>query len=184
MNDKTNETNQPEKSGLDDNRKNALLRYLGIMFVVAFIFVLVSLIGELRTSEATISELSASSTSALQKAEQLQDTNRELETDNAYLEGRIEELEKQLEEVETDLEDAQQAAADQEALADEREAALADTQTHLEQIQKAYDLLAEAQNLLSQEQDASQLLSQLEHYKQYLGENALNIYENLTKEGE
>ena len=120
MNDKTNETNQPEKSGLDDNRKNALLRYLGIMFVVAFIFVLVSLIGELRTSEATISELNASSTSALQKAEQLQDTNRELETDHAYLEGRIEELEKQLEEVETELEEAQQAAADQEALADER----------------------------------------------------------------
>ena len=34
MNEKETQ-NQPEK-GLDDKRKNAMLRYIGIMFVVAF----------------------------------------------------------------------------------------------------------------------------------------------------
>ena len=35
------------EKGLDDKRKNAMLRYIGIMFVVAFLFVLVSMLGEL-----------------------------------------------------------------------------------------------------------------------------------------
>ena len=99
-----NETPTPQvDKGLDDKKKNAMLRYIGVMFVVAFLFVLISMLGELRTSEATISELNQSSTSAIQKAEQLQDNNRQLEKDNAYLTGRIEELEKQIEDLELEL---------------------------------------------------------------------------------
>ena len=108
-----NEKNTPVEKPLDDKRKAALLRYLGIMFVVAFVFVLISMIGELRDKQATILELDSSSTSALTKIEQLQDDNRRLETDNAYLTGRIEELEKQLDELEQDLADSKDLASQQ-----------------------------------------------------------------------
>ena len=101
MNEKEKDIQQEKP--LDEKKKAALLRYLAVMFIVAFVFVLLSMIGELRTSEAAISELNASSNSALQRAEQLQDDNRRLETDIAYLEGRIEELEKQLEDLELEL---------------------------------------------------------------------------------
>ena len=110
MNEENKIQSQPEKP-LDETRKAALLRYLGIMFVVAFVFVLISMFAELRTNEATILELNQSSTSALNRVEQLQENNRQLETDNAYLEGRIEELEKQLTEAEDALAEAQTSMA-------------------------------------------------------------------------
>ena len=62
---------QPEKTGLDEKRKTALLRYIAILFAVAFVLVLLSLFGQMRNSKTAISELSQSSTSALQKAEHL-----------------------------------------------------------------------------------------------------------------
>ena len=108
-----NEKNTPVEKPLDDKRKAALLRYLGVMFVVAFVFVLISMMGELRDKQATIKELDSSSTSALTKVEQLQDDNRQLIADNAYLTGRIEELEKQLDELEQDLADSKDLSSQQ-----------------------------------------------------------------------
>ena len=175
-------TPQVEKTGLDDKKKNAMLRYIGIMFVVAFVFVLVSMLGELRTSEATITELNQSSTSALQKAEQLQDTNRQLETDNAYLTGRIEELEKQLADAELDLAVSQEKADTLKSQLADLETELAAAETEHENRQMAYDLLVQALSVSAEEQPS--IVSELDHYKQYLGENALKIYENLSKEGE
>ena len=175
-------TPQVEKTGLDDKKKNAMLRYIGIMFVVAFVFVLVSMLGELRTSEATITELNQSSTSALQKAEQLQDTNRQLETDNAYLTGRIEELEKQLADAELDLAVSQEKADTLKSQLADLETELAAAETEHENRQMAYDLLVQALSVSAEKQPS--IVSELDHYKQYLGENALKIYENLSKEGE
>ena len=174
-----NKNIQPEKTGLDETKKNAMLRYIAIMFAVAFIFVLLSLVGQMRDTEAALSQLNQSSSSALEKAEQLQDHNRELESENAYLAGRIEELEKQLmlteaetqsEQLEADLSEAEQQAT---AIG-----------TELDNTKKAYSLLAKAQTLAAAEQDPSTVLAELEAYTQYLDEHAQTILENLTNKGE
>ena len=175
MNEKETK-NQPE-TGLDDKRKNAMLRYIGIMFVVAFLFVLISMLSELRTSEATISQLNQSSTSAIQKAEQLQDHNRQLETDNAYLTGRIEELEKQIGDLELEL------ALSEEQMEESRQN-LSGALTAMDHAQQQTGSVKTAYELLLQAAEDSSILPKLEPYKQYLGENALKFYENLTKEGE
>lgn len=183
MNEQPNTTVQLEKT-LDDKKKNALLRYLGIMFAVAFLFVLLSLVGELRSNKAAITELNQSSTSAIAKAEQLQDTNRQLETDNAYLTGRIEELEKQLEELEDEL--ALQTAENK--LLQEENAKLdqqaVDARQETADLVSAYENLLEADALRQAEQDNTSILAQLKENVKYYAEYALKLYENLTKEGE
>ena len=175
----------PAEKPLDEKRKNALFRYIGIMFAVAFLFVLISMLGELRSSEATISALNQSSTSAIQKAEQLQDHNRQLETDNAYLSGRIEELEKQLADLEADLEQQQADAAE---LQSQQAKEIADLTHEMMQAQEeaaatqfAYELLLQARD---EEGTNAGTMSGLKQYVQYFAEYAKNLYENLTKEGE
>ena len=59
--------------------RNALLRYVIIMFAVALVLVLLSMVLQTKSSNATISDLHHSSTSALTRAEALQNANRELE---------------------------------------------------------------------------------------------------------
>ena len=75
----------PEKTPMEEGRKNALLRYIAVLFAVAFLFVLLSLMMQMRDSRATISELNAASASALKNAEKLQTDNEELRTENADL---------------------------------------------------------------------------------------------------
>lgn len=179
-----NKNIQPEKTGLDETKKNAMLRYIAIMFAVAFIFVLLSLVGQMRDTEAALSQLNQSSSSALEKAEQLQDHNRELESENAYLTGRIEELEKQLEDQLRMLTEAETQSEQLEADLSEAERQATAIGTELDNTKKAYSLLAEAQTLATAEQDPSTVLAELEAYTQYLDEHALNIFENLTNKGE
>ena len=64
---------------MEEKRKKSLFRYIAVMFVVAFVLVLVSLVGQTRS----IGQLSESSASALQRAEELQDNNRQL-TEQLY----------------------------------------------------------------------------------------------------
>ena len=85
---------------MEEKRKKSLFRYIAIMFVVAFLLVLVSLIGQTRN----ISELSKSSVSALQNAEQLQEDNRSLQEqvvalteEKLTLSNTVEELEQTVE---------------------------------------------------------------------------------------
>ena len=54
--------------------RNALLRYMTILFAVAFLVVTVSLVISMRASQNTITALNQTSASALQNAEQLQDS--------------------------------------------------------------------------------------------------------------
>ena len=64
---KTTPAEQPQPPApLSDARKAALLRYMAILFAVAFLLVLLSLILQTHSSKSTISELSAASTSALE----------------------------------------------------------------------------------------------------------------------
>ena len=157
-----NKNNQPEKSGLDETRKSALLRYVAILFAVAFVLVLVSMLGQMRDSKSTISELSQSSTSAIQKAEQLQDENQELRQENVELVQDKKFLQQQV----------LQLTEESEALQEEAEAA-AEQQ---EKLQEAYEALLAALETGETEN--------LEQYLNILGANGLKAYEALTKEVE
>ena len=183
MNEEKNTQSQEEKP-LDEKRKKALLRYLGIMFVVAFVFVLISMVGELRDKQNTINLLDSSSSSALNKVEQLQENNRQLETDNAYLQGRIEELEKQLSEAEAELSDAQSTMAQQQTQLNELDQQLTDARQETADLLTAYEQLLEAESLTESGSDASGILDNLKENVKYFAEYALNIYENLTNKGE
>ena len=54
---------------LSEARKTALLRYMAVLFAVAFLLVLLSLILQAHSSKATISELTQTSSSALSNVE-------------------------------------------------------------------------------------------------------------------
>ena len=74
------------------DRKIALLRYIAILFFVAFLLVLFSLLAQMRNNKQTISELNQSSASSMSKVEQLQEQNRSLQEENASLKEQIEQL--------------------------------------------------------------------------------------------
>lgn len=169
MNEETQ--NQPEKA-LDDKRKNALLRYVAILFAVAFLFVLFSLVLQMRDSRANISTLDQDRASALQKAEQLQDTNRELQT-------KVEALNKQLEDMQSELD---RQTEENETLRKEIENAQGKTL-------EAYELLLQARKLVtpgSQEGNvaAARIMENLKNLEEYLGEAGLEEYHRLLEEGE
>ena len=167
----------PAEKPLDEKRKNALFRYIGIMFAVAFLFVLISMLGELRSSEATISALNQSSTSAIHKAEQLQDNNRQLEKDNAYLTGRIDELEKQIADLELELAVSQEKVQQQKDQLKETEARISLTEEEAALRATAYELLLQAA------QDPS-VLPEVEAYAHYFDAFGYQFYENLKTKGE
>lgn len=169
MNEETPKS-QPEKSALDEKRKNALLRYVAIMFAVAFLLVLLSLIGQMRDSKNTISQLSQSSSSAVQKAEQLQDTNRVLEENNLLLKQDVKDLEAEVAALKAQLSRDEQA---QDTLVKESEESAARVQT-------AYELLLALKLDRSEEN-----LRKMEEMKDYLGPVGQKILETiLTEEGE
>ena len=72
-----------------EGKRTALLRYLIIMFAVAFVLVLMSMVLQVRSSNATVSQLHQSSTSALTRAQKLQDDNRALSVRVAVLEQEL-----------------------------------------------------------------------------------------------
>ncbi len=131
--------NENEKPALDERKKSALLRYVAIMFAVAFVLVLFSLLSQMRNSMSTISQLNQSSNSALQKAEQLQEHNLQLELDNQELSLQMQELEENYAELEAQLNELQQQ--------------LKGTESHRETLQKDYDLLQQELDKLKKEYD-------------------------------
>ena len=188
-----NQNVQPEKTVLDERKKNALLRYVAIMFAVAFVFVLLSMFGQMRDSKSAISELNQSSSSALQKAEALQEHNQELEKENAYLTGRIEELEDQLEKLEQELTAAEgqlkQAEIDYAALESEKDQLLEQAENDRISVETAYEKLLELQKTVTPgvqagNAAAEKLAAEVKDKLEYLGDYALEIYENLTEKGE
>ena len=179
-----NEKLTPAEKPLDETKKAALLRYLGIMFVVAFVFVLISMFSELRSNKATILELNQSSTSALTKVDQLQNDYQQMTADNAYLQGRIEELEKQLLDAEAELEEAETTVSEQQTQLNELDRQLTEARQETADLLSAYEQLLQAKDLTEAGSDASGILDGLKENVKYFAEYALNIYENLTNKGE
>lgn len=165
---------EQNKTPVDDGRKNALLRYIAILFAVAFLFVLLSLVMQMRDSRATISELNAASASALKNAETLQDDNRQLQEENAALKEEVESLQDQLE--------------DAEASSDEAwEQQLAEAKQEGQSIREAYEnlLTLMREGTAGQEGNVaiSKALESLELLQDYLGTQGQKEYQSLI-EGE
>ena len=195
--------NENEKPALDERKKSALLRYVAIMFAVAFLLVLFSLLGQMRNSMSTISELNQSSSSALQKAEKLQEYNLNLELENqelslemeelketcAELEAQIADLQKELEGTGEHNEDLQETSgALQQELDNLRKDYGLQSET-LENTVRAYELLSQLQNTVTPgDQDgnaaAESLIDELKTLESYLGDTARQTFENLCSRGE
>ena len=149
--------NENANKPAEEKKKIALLRYIVILFAAAFVVVLLSLLSQVRNSEQTISELSHSSSSFLQKTEQLQEENQALSEENKALKEQLELLQAQ--------------GADAEKITEAYELLL---QTHA--------LLtpgAQEGNIA-----ATRALENLKNYETYLGEEGLKIYHSMLEEGE
>ena len=86
---------EPEQSKVSAKKRSALLRYMAVLFVAAFILVAMSLVFDRNLSEERVN-----SQNALAKAEELQTSNRELE-------DKVVELQTELETAKTEAKDKQ-----------------------------------------------------------------------------
>ena len=180
-------TPQPEQAApetgkpLSEKRKSALLRYMAVLFCAAFILVLVSLILQMHSSEAKISELNAASTSALSNAEALQNENRALQDDKIALEKENGELQAKLDELTQKLDEASQAEETTQAAENEMIKSL---RTKLDRTKEAYEALLEAKSCDTREGNVtfSRAMQTLERLKDYLGQTALEEYKALGGE--
>ncbi len=162
------EENKKPAEPMSMQKRTALLRYMAILFAVAFLLVLLSYLIQVCNSQSTITQLNATSASALQNAEHLQETNRTLSEDNKKLGD--------------ELSNAQAAILEyQEAVDASRQGALLEGRTQATaEVQAAYDLLLLALN--TQDEDVCrQALQELEPRKGKLSEAALKQYEALKK---
>ncbi len=90
---------EPQAEKLPKAKRTALIRYIAILFVFAFLIVLGSLFLQYRsTATRQISDLTSEKTSALAQAEQLQNDNLELQKTVAKLEADADEAQKAHEE--------------------------------------------------------------------------------------
>ena len=172
--DEKKDTQQP----LSEARKTALLRYMAVLFAVAFLLVLLSLILQAHSSKATISELTQTSSSALSNVEQLQTQNRDLQNEKQALTQEKTALEAQVGELKAQLEAAQQEA-EREDDAEKQAMKLELTRT-----KDAYEALLVAKNCETHEGNVtfSKAMDTLADLKEHLGEEALAEYEKLLAE--
>lgn len=158
-------------------KRNAFLRYMTIVFAVAFLLVLISLVLQAHTARAAMSDLKESNSSALTNAaanaELLQDENRRLQEEVDSLKAQL---------------------AEQNGQSD----ALEEAQSELERVEKERDALKEKDEVLAEVYDAlivamqctthegnvtfSKAISTVEKYKEYLSDEALSVYEGLLTE--
>lgn len=185
MDEKKTTPAQPEQTPagkpLSEKRKSALLRYMAVLFCAAFILVLISLILQMHSSEAKISELNAASTNALSNAEALQNENRALQDDKIALEKENQELQVKLDELTQKLDEAAQAEEDTQAAENEMIKSL---RTELDRTKEAYEALLEAKGCQTREGNVtfSRAMQTLERLKDYLGSAALEEYKALGGE--
>lgn len=160
---------------LSEKRKQALLRYMTVLFSAAFVLVLISLILQMHSSEAKISELSAMSTSALSNAEALQAENRSLQEENQTLSQQRSDLQDELAAQQAQLEQLQQEQQDAEKAENEMVKSL---RTELDRTKEAYEALLEAKSCDTREGNVtfSRAMQTLERLKDYLGALALEEY--------
>lgn len=157
---------------LSSAKKTALLRYMAILFAVAFLLVLASLILQKSSSQEQIGALSESNASALTKAEQLQTQNRALQDEAAQLQTALDDAQAQLTEQADELE-----ALREEYDALEREA---------DAVQDAYAALITALQCKTHEGNVtySKAMDTVARNKKYLSDDALAAYEALLASDE
>ena len=178
---KTTPAEQPQPPApLSDARKAALLRYMAILFAVAFLLVLLSLILQTHSSKSTISELSAASTSALDNAVKLQEQNRALQEEQ-QLQDELDAVQKKLDE-ETALND-QLLQATQDEQSDAKQE-LRDKEQELDHTRLAYEALLTAMNCDTHEGNVtfSRAMETVARYQECLSENALAEFEKLQEQ--
>ena len=167
-------------------KRNAFLRYMTIVFAVAFLLVLVSLVLQMHTAKAAMSDLKESNSSALTNAaanaELLQDDNRKLQEQVDALTAELAEADEarsaQAERIAAlELEKELAEARDSGSELSEEKLARAET------IQ-AYDALLTALRCTTREGNVtfSKAIGTVESYKDRLSEAALAVYEGLLEE--
>lgn len=163
---------EKRQAPLSSAKKTALLRYMAILFAVAFLLVLASLILQKSSSQEQIGALSESNASALTRAEQLQAQNRELQDAVTDLQARLDDAQAQLTEQADELE-----ALREEYDALEREA---------DAVQDAYAALITALQCKTHEGNVtySKAMDAVARNKQYLSDDALAAYEALLASDE
>ena len=170
-----------EKKPLSDRKKTALLRYMAILFAVAFVLVLMSLVLQMHNSQATISQLHETNSNALTNAEQLQAQNRDLQQEKTDLQTQLDDLQKQLDDEKAQNETLQKAN-------DEAAQKLTDaeqtSEKELAHTQEAYDALLTAVSCTTREGNVtfSKAMDTLKTLHIYLSDNARTVYESLLAE--
>ena len=158
------ETEKP----LSQEKKSALLRYMAILFAVAFVLVLVSLMLQYRSSNQQILALNESTSTALRNAEQLQTQNRELQDEVRALEDDVRALESEKQKLSVEL-----AAAKAQPLADPEQ----------EDRLEAYEALCTALRCTEREGNVtfSRAMGVLKERHSLLSEDARALYEGLLQ---
>lgn len=159
---------KPKQAPLSEKKRTAMLRYIAILFAVAFALVMLSYLVQTRNSRTTIRELSATSMSALQNAEQLQETNRDLTEENVRLRDELDNANSVVQEYHESV-----AAECQGAHARGVDEGTGDTQA-------AYDLLLKALEAKDPE-ELKRTLDELEPLKDSLSDAAKARLEELKK---
>ncbi len=154
-----NEENKQQSAPVSDHKRTALLRYMTILFAVAFALVLLSYLLQVFSSRDTISQLNATSASALQNAERLQETNRELTDENKRLNDELDNARA------ANLEYMESVAASLKT------AEVTGWQNGAKDTQQAYDLLVKAA-VTQDEAEKARLLKELEGKESYLSDEA------------
>ena len=155
---KTTPAEQPQPPApLSDARKAALLRYMAILFAVAFLLVLLSL------------------------SLQLQEQNRALQEEKQQLKDELDAVQKKLDE-ETALND-QLLQATQDEQSDAKQE-LRDKEQELDHTRLAYEALLTAMNCDTHEGNVtfSRAMETVARYQECLSENALAEFEKLQEQ--
>lgn len=169
---------------LSEKQKTALLRYLAILFALAFLFVLLSMLIQSHNSRTALSELSNTSSAALSNAmanaEALQEQNRELQDETAALRGQLEQIEKLMDERDDQIAQLQQELEDQEDAATDADR---DAAQQEQQLREAYDALITALTCTTREGNVtfSKAMDTVEEHYDLLSTTAKQAYDNLTQ---
>ena len=167
------EEKKTQEAPVSEQKRTALLRYMVILFAVAFALVLLSFLIQASNSQSTIDQLSATSTSALQNAEQLQENNWALTEEIERLNEELDNATLAILEYQESAQ-AEKNAAYQEGVAKGREEGAAQTR-------KAYTLIAQA---LEEENPEAlkRILDELEPIKGNLSQDAQKEYDNILQQ--
>ena len=143
-----------------------------VLFAVAFLLVLASLILQKNSSQEQIGALNESNASAITRAEQLQTQNRDLQDE-------VTQLKKELEDVQSQLDDQTDTL---DALRDEYDA----LEREADAVQDAYSALITALQCKTHEGNVtySKAMGAVERNKQYLSDDAKAAYEALLTSDE